>query len=141
MASDLPDFGHHDSTHMARVLVQYMDNPDAIRARLREDFHNPPTVTTIRRYRTEYLAARAEPAEEIAHKAHEGYYPADVSKSAEAASKRFLERLERERAYSVVRAKTQGALDSPSLRQPAIVNRAWDRETEQAWLQNEELRL
>lgn len=138
MASDIPDSGHTDSTHMARVLVQYMDSPDAIRARLREDFHNPPTVTTIRRYRNEYLAG-LERAPEAPHKAHEGYYPAEVSRNAEDSNRRFLEALELERALSADRAKAQGALDSPSLRRPEFVNRAWNREIESAWLENSEL--
>jgi hypothetical protein len=50
----------------------------------------------------------------------------------------FLAALERERAISAEWAKAMGALDSPALRQPAIVDRAWDRETELAWRQNGE---
>jgi hypothetical protein len=140
MASDLPETGFDKSTDMAKVLVTYMDDAHAIRARLREDFHCPPTLSTIRRYRNEHLAG-LERAPEAPHKAHEGYYPDEVSRNAEERNKRFVEALERERALSVEQAKREGALDSPSLRHPEIVDQAWDRETEQAWLENGELRL
>lgn len=140
MASDLPETGFEKSADMARVLVTYIDCPHAVLERLREDFCKPPTLGTIRRYRNEYLAGLKRP-EEAPHKPHEGYYPAEVSRNAEEASKRLLAALERERALSINRAKREGALDSPALRHPAIVDRAWDRETEQAWLDNGELRL
>lgn len=139
MASDLPDIGFDSSVDMARVLVTYMDDAHAIRARLREDFHSPPTLTTICRYRREYLSSLERPSE-APHKVHEGYYPAQVSRNAEEANKRFVQALEAERTLSIERAKLEGALDSPSLRNPQIVDRAWDRETEQAWLRNTELR-
>jgi hypothetical protein len=140
MASDLPDIeGYRSSTDMARVLSSYMDDADKIRARILEDFDRAPSSITIDRMRRDHLAS-LKPAPEAPHKPHEGYYPADVSESAAAASKRFIQALERERAISNEQAKAQGALDSPALRQPDIVNQAWDRETERAWLQNTELR-
>ena len=126
-ASDLPDIGHHDATHMAKVLVQYMDSAQAIRDRLSEDYHNPPTISTIRRLRKEHLESLLKPAE-APHKPHEGYYPAEHSERMAERSKRFVAALERERALSADVARSMGALDSPSLRQPAIVDQAWERE-------------
>lgn len=139
-ASDLPDCNVYSSSlQMARTLVTYMDDADAIRRRIAEDFNDPPAHATIAILRKQYLAKHNEPKEPDVYKAHEGYYPSDAAGRADAANVRFVEALERERALSAERAKAQGALDSPALRQPAIVDRAWERETEMAWRQNTEM--
>ena len=124
---------------MARVLVTYIDDPERIRTLVHNEFGNGSmlSLTTIEDLRAAHLR---KPPPEAPHKAHDGYYPADASKGAEARNRRFVQALEAERALSVERAKREGALDSPSLRQPAIVDQAWDRETEAAWLRNTELR-
>lgn len=139
MSADLPDsFSHSSSMAMARVLVSYMDNPQAIRRRILEDFERAPSITGIERMRRDYLAG-PQKAPEKPFKLHEGYYPAEAAERAQEATRRFVQALERERALSADRARAQGALDSPALRNPQVVDRAWDREMETAWLANGEL--
>lgn len=116
---------------MARVLVSYMDNADAVRSRILENFDKSPAVVTIERLRREYLAAPTQP-EEAHFKAHEGYYPAEASEAAARASAIFLHRLERERALSVEVARSQGALHSDLLTSQKLVNNALEREVEKA---------
>lgn len=139
MASDLPETRHESGHAMARVLATYIDDPERIQTLVHREFGSGGklSLTTIEALRAAHLR---KPAPDAPHKPHDGYYPADASERAATLSRRFVEALERERALSVERAKAQGALDSPSLRQPAIVDQAWDRETEAAWLQNTELR-
>src|SRR5688572_24897498 len=134
MASDLPDARHEDGAAMARVLVTYIDDPQHIRTLIHREFGNGSalSLTTIERLRATHLRSLHKAPDEP-FKAHEGYYPADVAKGAEDTNKRFVLALERERALSVERAKREGALDSPALRHPAIVNCAWDREVEAAF--------
>lgn len=138
MASDIPDAGYSESIVMARALVTYMADENAIYQAIRAEFPRGVGIGTIRDLRAEHLAGLKRPPE-APHKAHDGYYPHEVSRNAEDRNRRFVEALERERALSVERAKAEGALDSPSLRKPEIVNKAWDREIESAWLDNTEL--
>lgn len=137
MAGDLPETGWTSSTEMARVLATYIDDPQVIRSRVLEDFDRAPAHITIKRMRAEHLAGPKR-TPDAPFKPHEGHYPEEATENAKAASNRFLAALERERAISVEWAKAQGALDSPALRQPAIVDRAWERETQRAWLENGE---
>lgn len=90
-ASDLPDqrlAGHR----MARALASYIDCPYRVAEEMAANDVRPPTIYTIRRYRQQYLAERGgAPVETF--KAHEGYYPHEVSRCAEAANEAFLRRL------------------------------------------------
>lgn len=132
MSADLPDCSAYDSSMaMARVLVSYMDNADAVRSRILEDFDKSPAVVTIERLRREYLAAPTQPEEEP-FKPYEGYYPAEVAEAAAEASVEFLRRLERERALSVELARSQGALHSPLLVNPSLVDKALEKEITKA---------
>lgn len=140
MASDLPPIeGYRGSVEMARALVTYLADDKVIEQAVRAEFAHGIGIGTIRELRAEHVKRQQQPAE-APHKPHDGYYPADVSDRAARISKLFLTALEAERALSVERAKQQGALHSPALRKPEIVDQAWDRETEAAWLQNTELR-
>lgn len=130
MASDLPEARHADGLAMAKALVTYMDDPRAVQLAVRSEFDCTArgiSLHTIRQLRKAHLEGQLEPDEEP-HKLHEGYYPEQAARKLEDANRRFLAALERERALSVEVARSMGALDSPSLRQPAIVNRAWERE-------------
>lgn len=142
MAGDLPDMRHEDGLAMAKVLVTYLDDPRAVQIAVRTEFDCTArgiSLTTIRQLRKAHLESLLKPEEEP-HKVHEGYYPAAAAARLEDANKRFIAALEHERALSADRAKAQGALHSPALRKPEIVNRAWDREIEAAWAQNGDLR-
>jgi len=46
---------HRTPTSMARVLVQYIDNPERVRQAILGEFNSAPTVTTIRLMRADYL--------------------------------------------------------------------------------------
>jgi hypothetical protein len=92
MASDLPEFRAESSEAMARVLVQYMACPKAIRSRLKEDFDRPPSLTAIERYRNEHLAGLSQP-EEAAFKPHDGYWPDEAYQRANDANEGFIRRL------------------------------------------------
>jgi uncharacterized protein (DUF427 family) len=98
MASDIPD-AHESPIAMAKVLVTYMDDADAIRRVIAYSFDHAPAHYTIRKLRAEHLSASVRPAE-APYKAHEGYYPIEVSKRAADANKRFVIALQRERDYS-----------------------------------------
>lgn len=142
MAGDLPDMRHEDGLAMAKVLVTYLDDPRAVQIAVRTEFDCTArgiSLTTIRQLRKAHLESLLKPEDEP-HKAHEGYYPREAAARLEDTNKRFVEALERERAISAEWSKAMGALDSPALRKPEIVNRAWDREIEAAWAQNGELR-
>jgi hypothetical protein len=92
MSSDLPETGFTSSIEMARVLSTYMDDANAIRSRILEDFDRAPAHRTIEYMRAEHLRPKAV---EPPFKPHEGYYPDEVSNDAAAASKLFLYRLRR----------------------------------------------
>lgn len=129
-ASDLPDMRHEDGLAMAKALVTYMDDERAVQIAVRSEFDCTArgiSLTTIRRLRKAHLESLLKPADEP-HKLHEGHDPAKAAQRLEDANKRFVQALERERAISVEAARSMGALDSPSLRQPAIVDQAWERE-------------
>jgi len=132
MASDLPEFRHVDGHSMARVLVTYIDDAQRIRDLVHGEFGGGTflSLTTIHRLRASYLASKNKP--QSTFKAHEGYYPADVSDRMALTSKEFLARLERERANSVQWAVKCGILDSPALRDLGYVDKAWETEVEQA---------
>lgn len=138
MSSDLPDMRPESSMTMARALVVYMDDPKAVQSRIREEFDLGPSLTTIRKLRAAHLASLAREPED--HRPCDAYQPWKQRDILEATTTEFLRRLDRERNISAAWAKAQGALDSPSLRCPAIVDRAWDRETEAAWRENGEFR-
>lgn len=138
MSSDLPEARFRTGYQMASVLVTYLDDPQRVREAIRDEFPEGCKLglSEIRAMRKAHLESLIRTPE--THKPHEGYYPADVFERAIVANKRFVEALERERALSVERAKRQGALHSPSLRKPEIVNQAWDREIEAARRANTE---
>lgn len=94
MSSDLPDFRYENSEAMARVLVTYMADPRAVLSAIKSEFHRGLSLGTIRRLREEHLRDLEKPAQQH-FKAHEGYYPAEVSRSAAAANDAFLHRLRR----------------------------------------------
>lgn len=97
MASDLPEAGHSSSLAMAKVLVTYMDCPEAIHRAIKLDFDRPPAVHTIRDLRADYLRQR-DRVRQPAFKPHDGYHPDQASRAAEEASRRFLAALRREAA-------------------------------------------
>jgi hypothetical protein len=130
MASDLPEPRYRDGKEMAKVLVTYMDDPRAVQLAVKSEYDSTGrgiSLTTIRKLRKEHLESLLRPAEEP-HKLHEGHDPLAASRRLEDANRRFLAALERERAISADMARAMGALDSPSLRRPEIVNAAWERE-------------
>lgn len=137
-AGDLPGFRAESSLAMAKTLVTYMDDEDAIWSAIKCEFHSPPARRTIRKLRAEHLASLEREPED--HRPCDAYQPWKQRDILEATTTEFLWRLDRERSISAAWAKAQGALDSPSLRQPAIVDRAWERETETAWRENGEYR-
>jgi hypothetical protein len=139
MASDIPDaVGYRSSVDMARTLVTYLTDDKVIAQAVRGEFPRGIGIGTIRELRAEHLAGLKR-APDAPHKPHDGYYPHEVGDRAARTSKLFVQALERERAASVERAKAQGALHSPALRKPEIVDQAWDREIEAAWRANTEL--
>lgn len=119
-ASDLPDIRHRSSLEMARVLVTYLNDVEAIRRAIRLEFDQVPCEKTILDLRAEYLVSIQQRDEE-AYKPFYGYYPDEERARAERASKRFLAALELERQNSA-------ALRSTFLSRPALVNDQWDRE-------------
>jgi hypothetical protein len=134
MAADLPEMRHPDGLSMAKALVTYMTDERAIQLAVRSEFdctQRGISLTTIRQLRKAHLESLLKPAERP-HKPHEGHDPAAAARKLEDANKRFLEALERERAISADLSRSMGALDSPALRRPDIVNRAWEREIEAA---------
>lgn len=98
-ASDIPTAGYSSSLHMARVLVQTMHCPEAIRTRILEDFNHAPAHRTIEKLRAEHLAS-------LHQRADNDYDPADAwtpckdSDRAEQVSRDFLWRLDQERLLS-----------------------------------------
>lgn len=46
---------HRTPECMARVLVQYIDDPERVRRVILGEFHSAPRVQTIARWREEYL--------------------------------------------------------------------------------------
>ena len=52
---------HRTPTRMAKVLVQYMDDPQAIWSAIRSEFNDAPSLDRIKALRAEFLAPSAEP--------------------------------------------------------------------------------
>ena len=90
MSSDLPDFRPDTSLAMARMLVQTMHCDRAVQLRLREDYHNPPCLRTIRQLRIEAACSRLPVPDMDPYKPHEGYYPSEVSEKAAWRNREFL---------------------------------------------------
>lgn len=133
-AADIPNYWSSPAA-MARALATYLDDPNVIRRAVLDSFPSAPELHTIRQYRAEHLAP---PKPDKPFKAYEGYYPDDVSHGLRETNARFLHALERERAISVAWAMSNGALRSPALTNPKLVDRAWETETEQALRRNTE---
>jgi hypothetical protein len=93
MASDLPDMRPDTSLTMARMLVKTMACDEAVQMRLREDFDHPPALRTIRQLRIEEALGRLPTYDQDPWKAHDGYYPNEVSERAAIHNKLFLDRL------------------------------------------------
>jgi hypothetical protein len=129
MASDLPPTGHATSLAMAKVLVTYMDDPDAVRDAIRYHFDQPPDRRTIKLLRAEHLKPRPKAPAPLPRDAHR---PWEEAAKAEETTKEFLFRLERERDYSVELARAQGALHSPLLTNQTLVDKALEREVDKA---------
>jgi hypothetical protein len=127
MASDLPETGYRESMEMVRALVTYIADDVVIERAVREEFSRGVGLGTIRKERADHLKRCARAPEEP-HKPHEGYYPGDASERLALTNKRFLAALEREREISCRWAISCGILDSPALRDPALVDKAWERE-------------
>ncbi len=89
----LPDT-YKSSRHMARVLTSYIDCPHRVRREIVTMFPSTPLcIETIRKIRAKHLAERAVMPEKDAYKPHEGYYPDQVSRTAEYDNARFVARL------------------------------------------------
>lgn len=93
MSADLPDFRPDSSAAMARMLVQTMHCDRAVFSRLKEDFDHPPCLRTIRQIRIEAACSRLPMPDMDPYKAHEGYYPSEVSEKAAWRNREFLSRL------------------------------------------------
>lgn len=141
-AADLPDQSCHTSPRgMARHLVTYLDDPVAIRRAIKLEFEHCPSTTTIERMRREFIARRDKPVPlPLPCDAHR---PEAAWELARLASNEFLKRLDRERELSerdsLWMDSASQELQSPFLTQPALVDKRWDKETEQAWRGNDEL--
>ncbi len=93
----LPDT-YQSSRHMARVLTSYIDCPHRVRREIVTMFPSTPLcVETIRKIRAGHLARRTTAPDKPSFKPHEGHYPAEVSRLAEDANARFVERLRQAR--------------------------------------------
>lgn len=79
--------------HMARVLSSYIDDPFRVRREVMQMFHNAPNVDEVRAMRQRYLRKRDTVPAREAFGAHEGYWPDDASRRAEADNQRFVEAL------------------------------------------------
>jgi hypothetical protein len=137
MSSDLPT-ALPTGRPLARSYAAYMDDPQRISAEVRIAGAKAPSIAEIKGYvRDRKMKPYRIPEPPFgAHEAHDyARQTADMAPR----SRLFVALLERERAMSAEWAKAQGALRSTALAQPEHVNRAWDRETERAWLANEEL--
>jgi hypothetical protein len=90
MSADLPDFRPDSSLAMTRMLVKTMSCDLAVQVRLREDYHSPPDIRTIRQVRIEEALGALPRVDVDPYKAHEGYYPEDVAEKLKVANIAFL---------------------------------------------------
>jgi hypothetical protein len=78
---------------MARILVRTMRSDAAVQQRLREDYDCPPALRTIRQIRIEVGLEGLPPIKEGPFKAHEGYWPDEVSKTLRGRNAAFVRSL------------------------------------------------
>lgn len=93
MSSDLPPMRPETSLIMTRMLVKTMRCDQEVRQRLREDFHNPPDIRTIRQIRIEEALGKLPRIDMDPFKVHEGYYPGDDARRLDSSNAAFLRRL------------------------------------------------
>lgn len=116
---------------MARCLVTYISDPRKVQSYVRAQFGSAPALSSIKELRRSFERplAHQEP-----YKAFEGYYPDVARQEAEAASKRFLERIRLEQSISEARRNVEWMdtapedLRSPYLTTPSMVDAAWERQ-------------
>ncbi len=80
---------HTSSTEMARVLVQYIADPNRVQSLILSEFQRAPSIPVIRRMREEFLRPEDDRPEAVAWKIQEDRY-ADFM---EQANRSFLRRL------------------------------------------------
>lgn len=100
MAADLPDMGYTSSVDMAKVLVTYLSDADAIRRAILLEFSQAPAHHTITKMRKEHLASRCVVTP--AFRPFDGYYPDEARDRALQASRLFVAAIERERSLERV---------------------------------------
>lgn len=97
MASDIPSGGFDSAHAMAKALVTYIDCPQRVRSILRENFNRVPDQQTIKDLRARHLSPKpaAEPI-----RSNDAYYPLDISRNLAETNRRFVMRIDIERALS-----------------------------------------
>jgi hypothetical protein len=114
---------------MARCLVAYIACDERVFREVKATFDTSPCLYTIREMRR--VGNKVKPTEPM--RPHEGYYPQEASAKAAAASKSFLEALERERQRPAAPFEIPAkSLSSTYLTDPVLVNLAYEREAMKA---------